>query len=113
MTEISSEEPSPISFDPVELDLGDGRSILFIPSHVGGMQEVVSKKYSAEEFVDSLSRFANLVSEAVKSATPQRVKLEFGAQLTIKSGKVSAVLVDMAGQCDLKVTLEWEPSGSD
>lgn len=52
------------------------------------------------------------VSAAIKSAlvkaAPERVSVEFGLELAIKSGALTAMLVDGEGSASLRVTLEWQ-----
>ncbi|PSK97718.1 hypothetical protein CLV63_107111 [Murinocardiopsis flavida] len=107
MTELGGAEPARGNPQPVELDLGDGRSIFVVAHTDHGLREVAATRFSAEDFVASLGEFAQLVSGAVKAASPDRVKLEFGAQVKIAAGKATAMLVDLDGRCDLKVTLDW------
>jgi Na+/H+-translocating membrane pyrophosphatase len=52
------------------------------------------------------------MSVAVKSAlaksAPDRVSVEFGLELAVKSGALTAMLVAGEGNASLKVTLEWQ-----
>jgi hypothetical protein len=98
---------------PVSIDLGGGLSMLATPSVVieTDLTEVGWRDHvDAEEFFASIQSLASKLSEALKAAAPTKISAEFGITAGIKSGKLTALLVDGAGEATIKVTLEWDRS---
>jgi hypothetical protein len=38
---------------------------------------------------------------------PKKATVEFGVEVTVKSGKLTALIVEGEGKGNLKITLEW------
>ncbi|MEV5506045.1 CU044_2847 family protein [Streptomyces orinoci] len=51
--------------------------------------------------------------EGLAAARPDEVEVEFGIELSAKSGKVISLLADGEGRASVKVTLTWSESGSE
>ena len=62
--------------------------------------------------LDSVSRTLEGVSEAVqaglKKAAPTKVSVELAMEFAVKSGVLTALIVDGESKGSLTVTLEWE-----
>lgn len=56
----------------------------------------------------ALSSFAGQLGEALHQAAPDRATVEFGCQLGLESGKLTALIVKGSTSANLRVTLEWE-----
>ncbi len=55
----------------------------------------------------ALSSFAGQLNHALRQAAPERATVEFGCQLAMESGKLTALIVKGSASANLKVTLEW------
>jgi hypothetical protein len=62
--------------------------------------------------VEELRKIARGVSASLREAfadvTPDQVQVEFGLELSIKSGKLLTMLAEAGGAATLKVTLSWD-----
>lgn len=58
-----------------------------------------------EESIKSISK---RVSEAIKSAKPDRASVEFGIDVTVEAGALTGLLARGSGAATLKVTLYWD-----
>ncbi|MFD5325282.1 CU044_2847 family protein [Streptomyces sp. NPDC127092] len=56
---------------------------------------------------DALSSFAGQLGEALHRAAPDRATVEFGCQLGLDSGGLTALVVQGSTSASLRVTLEW------
>ncbi|MFF8375545.1 CU044_2847 family protein [Streptomyces sp. NPDC015661] len=56
---------------------------------------------------DALASFAGRIGEALHEAAPDRATVEFGCQLGLDSGKLTALVVQGSANASLRVTLEW------
>ncbi|MFB7861189.1 MULTISPECIES: CU044_2847 family protein [unclassified Streptomyces] len=59
------------------------------------------------EVTGALSSFAAQLGEALHRAAPERVTVEFGCQLGIDSGALTALIVQGSASANFRVTLEW------
>ncbi|MEU6933283.1 CU044_2847 family protein [Streptomyces sp. NPDC046385] len=55
----------------------------------------------------ALSSFAGQLGDALHQAAPDRAVVEFGCQLGVEAGKLTALVVQGTASANLKVTLEW------
>ncbi|MFI8519861.1 CU044_2847 family protein [Streptomyces sp. NPDC085481] len=58
----------------------------------------------------ALSSFAGQLGDALHRAAPDRATVEFGCQLGLDSGKLTALVVQGSASANLRVTLEWAKS---
>ncbi|MFF8840139.1 CU044_2847 family protein [Streptomyces sp. NPDC015130] len=58
----------------------------------------------------ALASFAGQIGEALDRAAPDRATVEFGCQLGLDAGKLTALVVQGSTNASLRVTLEWEKS---
>lgn len=69
-----------------------------------GLGDVMSFDGVAET-VTAVARSLSLAWEAVR---PDEASVEFGLKVTVKSGKLTGLLVEGGGEASLKVTLSWK-----
>ncbi|QXV59141.1 CU044_2847 family protein [Amycolatopsis sp. TNS106] len=76
-------------------------------------EEVASRLLAFDEFSAALGSVTRSVTDAVMSglgkAKPAKVAVEFGCELGVESGKLTAILVKGTAKATVKVTLEWKP----
>ncbi|MER5710554.1 MULTISPECIES: CU044_2847 family protein [unclassified Streptomyces] len=58
----------------------------------------------------ALASFAGQIGEALDRAAPDRATVEFGCQLGLEAGKLTALVVQGTTSASLRVTLEWTKS---
>ena len=84
------------------------------PEGAGGPAEKVGWKdsFDLEQVSGTLDGIAQAVRSGLAKAKPSKTTVELGIQLTVKSGKLTGLLVEGQADALLKVTLEWaaEPS---
>ena len=111
MTEDHSQPARPVHV-PVEID---GRTLFVEAVPVGEQedQEVAARLLGFAEFTDSLGALTGSVTDAVLSGLrkvkPAKVAVEFGCEVGVESGQLTAILVKGTAKANLKVTLEWKP----
>jgi Trypsin-co-occurring domain 1 len=59
------------------------------------------------EIRDAISGVAATMQEAFKAIRPSEATIEFGIDIGVESGTLTALLVKGTGQTHLKVTLKW------
>lgn len=58
---------------------------------------------------DAIAGLSQLVHDAVASASPSKVVVEFSFELSYEAGKLTALLVNGSSKGVLRVALEWNP----
>lgn len=111
MTEEYSQPTRPVHV-PVEIE---GRTLFVEVTPVGEQedQEVAARLLGFTEFTDSLGALTVSVTDAllggVRKIKPAKVAVEFGCEVGVESGQLTAILVKGTAKANLKVTLEWKP----
>ncbi|MFB7512533.1 CU044_2847 family protein [Streptomyces sp. NPDC056144] len=59
---------------------------------------------------EALSSFAGQIGDALDRAAPDRATVEFGCQLGLDAGRLTALVVQGSANGSLRVTLEWTKS---
>ncbi|MET7989727.1 CU044_2847 family protein [Amycolatopsis sp. NPDC005232] len=104
-------EPARREYVPVEVD---GRPMYAEVELVGDQEEeVASRLLSFGDFTENLGTLTRSVTEAVTAGLtkvkPTKVTIEFGCEVGLESGKLTAILVKGTAKANLKVTMEWQP----
>jgi hypothetical protein len=72
--------------------------------------------FGFEEFGSSVRAVSGAVADAVLAGVgklkPNKVALEFGCEVGMETGKLTAILVKGTAKANLKVTVEWAPSAT-
>jgi len=98
----------------VEVDLGNGTTALVravdVDDDEGEGSEKVgwADRFDFSEVTATLGGIAEALRSAVEQAKPERMTVELGLELAVKSGKLTGMLVEGSGTASLKVTLEWQ-----
>ncbi|MFD3946646.1 CU044_2847 family protein [Streptomyces sp. NPDC058579] len=58
----------------------------------------------------ALSSFAGQIGQALHQAAPDRATVEFGCELGLDAGGLTALIVKGSSHANLRVTLEWTKS---
>jgi len=100
----------------VEIELSDGEVInAEISTPAGGDVAWSRQRYQAASFNADLSRIGRWLVGELRAAfpnPPERVGVEFGLKLGVKSGPLVAVLAEASGEASVVVRLEWTAAGS-
>lgn len=98
---------SPRSSAPVKTQLADG-TIVYIQAHsFGGEQKVSGKLPSFEEVTHAISGIAKPLVEMLEDIHPRKATLEFGVEVAVEAGQLTALLVKGSADATLTITLEW------
>lgn len=84
--------------EPVEQDVAGG---------------VLTKDF--QKVADAIKEIAAVIDTAWDAVKPKKAVVEFGIEIGVETGGLTALLVKGSGKSNLKVTLEWgerKPEGS-
>jgi|SRR5579872_7293047 len=93
----------------ISAELEDGISISIQATPLGGQELVGSVPGSRafKEVTDTVESLARAMVGTLKKVKPRTATVEFGLQIGVESGKLTALLVKGTGNANLKITLEW------
>jgi hypothetical protein len=98
----------------VKAEVGGGRTIQ-LEARTAGSPEAdvgIGKVRSFQDVVADIESIADGFTEALKRVKPQKAALEFGVDIGVESGALTALIVKGTGTATLKVTLEWEAASA-
>jgi hypothetical protein len=104
------------------MSVGETQRAEVVKADVGGhtMQVEVRKSADREQDVkigdvlsfegvaNSVEAIATSISGVLQRVSPKRASVEFGVDVGVESGALTAMLVKGTGTATLKITLEWE-----
>ncbi len=91
----------------VEAQLKDGPIIRIQATSLGGQEPVGIGLPSFQEVTDAVEGIAKSVMTTLEKVKPRRATVEFGLEIGLESGKLTAIIVKGSGTANLKITLEW------
>lgn len=90
------------------VELEDGTTFLVQARALGGEEDVgigdVLKFETVNKIVGGIATGLKKTFDTVK---PKKATVEFGLELGLESGQLTALLVDDSAKASLKITLEW------
>jgi len=76
-----------------------------------GEEEVAFTLPSFKEVTNAIEGIAVAVASSLQKVKPQKASVEFGLEVALEAGQLTALLVKGTGTSNLKITLEWsEPT---
>ena len=96
----------------IEVQLEDGTRIKVSATTLGGSQNVSDKSsiFSFDEIANTIGSIAKSISGVLQQVKPDKATIEFGIEVGVESGKLTALLVKGTTTANLKVSLEWNHS---
>ncbi len=86
---------------PVKLD--DGEEILIETRMLGGEQPVSNIIPDFEDVSGQIQKVLSKISDSLTSPSIDTVEVEFSIELAMKSGKLSALVVEGSGKANMKI----------
>ncbi len=96
------------SFVEVELPNGVTALVHAVDAGGGAAKAARAGKPDLSAVMGTLEGMSLAVKSALAKAAPDKVAVEFGLEMAMKAGALTAMLVDGRGSASLRVTLEWQ-----
>jgi Trypsin-co-occurring domain 1 len=94
----------------VKAELANGTILHIQATILGGEEEVAFTLPSFKEVTDAIEGIAESVITTLQKVKPRKASVEFGLEVALEAGHLTALLVKGAGTSNLKITLEWGES---
>ena len=93
----------------VKVDLGDGRVVAVEAQNVSPEKPVgIGEVLSFDGLSKSIEAIAERMTATLDHVRPDRAAVEFGVDVGVESGALTALIVKGTGTATIKVTLEWQ-----
>ena len=93
--------------DIVPVQLPNGQIMQVEVAALGGEEEVGLSGFSFDGVTGAIEEIARTITGALEKVKPRKATVEFGVDVALESGKLTALLVKGTGTASLKITLEW------
>ncbi len=91
----------------IPVKLANSKEIHVQATLIGGEQEIAARIPSFADVTDAIEEISNTLAASLAKIKPQKASVEFGVEIAVESGRLTAILVKGTGSASLKVTLEW------
>ena len=91
----------------IKAELANGGTLHIQATILGGEEEVVFALPSFEGVTHAIEGIAQSVVSTLEKVKPQKASVEFGLEVALESGQLTALLVKGSGTSNLKITLQW------
>jgi len=91
----------------IKAELANGGTLHIQATILGGEEEVAFMLPSFEGVTHAIEGIAQSVVSTLEKVKPQKASVEFGLEVALESGQLTALLVKGSGTSNLKITLEW------
>lgn len=94
----------------VPVTLGDGTIIQIQATAIGGEEDVVIGNLSFDGVRQAIRGIAHEIGGVLAEVQPRKASVEFGLEVAVESGRLTALWVNGSGTATMKITLEWNGS---
>lgn len=91
----------------ISVKVKENVTVLVEARSLGGEQEVSDKLFDFQSVADAIEAITESIAATINKVQPKKATIEFGVEVTVKSGKLTALIVEGEGKGNLKITLEW------
>lgn len=98
------------SIKTVPVQMANGTTIHIQVTPMGGDEDVALRAVSFKGVRKSMLAIADEIGEVLAAVRPQKASVEFGLEVGLESGQLTALLVKGTGTATMKITLEWDSS---
>jgi hypothetical protein len=92
----------------VPVDLGNGNTILVEVTALGGREKVGAQRpLPIDEVMANIEAVSKLLGESLTRIGPSKASVEFGIEVSLETGALTALICKGGGKANLKIALEW------
>ena len=91
----------------IKTALANGAVLHIQATVLGGEEEVAFTLPSFKGITDAIEGIAESITSTLQKVKPQKASVEFGLEIVLEAGQLTALLVKGSGTTNLKITLEW------
>ncbi len=89
----------------IPVQVNDDITVMVEAKDLGGEQDV--SNLSFQQVTDTIEAVTQAIATSIDKVKPDKATVEIGFDITVKSGKLTTLIVEGSGKANLKLTLEW------
>jgi hypothetical protein len=99
----------------VPVRLADSTVIQISATPIGRDEDVADVKgvLSFDQITKTIESVAQELGSCIKRVKPDKASVEFGVEIAVESGGLTALIVKGTAKGNLKITLTWESAGKE
>ncbi|MGF1486447.1 MAG: CU044_2847 family protein [Prochloraceae cyanobacterium] len=91
----------------VPVQINENITVMVEARGLGGEQDVSSQLLDFEGVTDAIEALTGAIATTINKVKPDKATVELGLDIAVKSGKLTALLVEGTGKGNIKITLQW------
>ncbi|MEG3439686.1 CU044_2847 family protein [Pannus brasiliensis CCIBt3594] len=91
----------------IPVKVNENVTVLVETRDLGGEEEVSGNLFDFQDVADTIEAITQSIAATIEKVKPKKATVEFGVEVAVKSGKLTALIVEGQGKGNLKITLEW------
>jgi Trypsin-co-occurring domain 1 len=91
----------------IKAELANGAILHVQATVLSGEEEVAFTLPSFKEVTGAIEGIAESIVTTLQKVKPCKASVEFGLEVVLEAGQLTALLVKGSGTSNLKITLEW------
>ncbi|MGL5940843.1 MAG: CU044_2847 family protein [Waterburya sp.] len=89
----------------IPVKVNDHITVMVEAKDLGGEQDVSTLSF--QEVTDTIEAVTQAIATSINKVKPDKATVEIGFDITVKSGKLTTLIVEGSGKANLKLTLQW------
>ena len=89
----------------IPVQVNDDITVMVEAKDLGGEQDVSTLSF--QQVTDTIEAVTQAIATSIDKVKPDKATVEIGFDITVKSGKLTTLIVEGSGKANLKLTLEW------
>jgi len=91
----------------VPVQINENITVMVEARGLGGEQDVSRQLLDFEGVTDAIEALTGAIATTINKVKPDKATVELGLDIAVKSGKLTALLVEGTGKGNIKITLQW------
>ena len=91
----------------IPVTLENNQKIYIEATQLGGEELVAFEEFGFEEIGLQVESISNSLKNVFERVRPEKASIEFGVNIGVEAGKLTALLVKGTGSASIKINLEW------
>ena len=91
----------------VPVQINENITVMVEAKELGGEQDVSNQLLNFEGVTDAIEALTGAIATTINKVKPDKATVELGLDIAVKSGKLTALLVEGTGKGNIKITLQW------
>ena len=91
----------------ISVKVKENVTVLVEARSFGGEREVSDQLFDFQSVADTIEAITESIAATINKVKPKKATVEFGVEVRVKSGKLTALIVEGEGKGNLKIALEW------